>query len=521
METSPNASTHGKDVVQSDYLNPGEAGFADSLGNTEPNINWVAEPNFNLNLASPRNPRQATETSKLHGGNKNNNETKGDGKPGAKGAVTIDAGKSKTPVMSPEERGNPSRQKSKIPAMSRSPTAEASVNNRDEQRLRSPNPKRTPTLSPKPHAHSNTAASPKPQSKTIASSPMSAEREKTPGPRAESASISNLKPHPALMSERTTTTTKSLKLQTNRKDNGGKDIGQEIQSPKTLHPPVNQNQKGDSKPANRTPTMTAKTKQPEPASTKSNEKVGHDSRTTSSEKPSLGPKLQNQRAEMALLSTKTPQPISLSPKPSTQRKASGIKNSNASGSKEHLDNKDLSNGSGSKTSSKSSSNSGATTETKDSLYLKTSSDSKASPNSETNLGSKDSLDSKSVSVSKTSWGSKDSLDFKTGSNSKASSYCKSGMGSRDSLDSKTATEIKASRPSPDPKATSDSSKPGPVLVSSKSALADLSSSSTLSPRPSSAKRSPGSGPGKSLGSLGLNREVQRSPGSTPGNYINV
>lgn len=637
MENSPNVSKCGKDLVQSDYLIPGEARLADSLGNTEPNANWAVEPNFNLNhnLASPRTPRQTTETSKLHGGNKNNDGTKGGGKPGAKGAVTMEAVKSTstlaTPMMSPGEKDDPFWQKSKIPALSRSPTPEASLNNRGEQRLKSPNPKRIPTLSPKTHTNSNMAASPKPQPTTSASSPRTAEREKTQVPRAESANASNPKPHTALTTELTTkTTNKSLK--TNRKDDGGKGISQETQSPKTFHPPVSprvQNQKGDSKLANRTPSMTAKTQQPDPASTKPNEKTGHDSRTHSSETPPIGPKLLNQRAEMALLSTKTPQPSSLSPKPSTQRKASGTRNSNASGSKENLDSKDSSIGSGSKTSSKSSSNSKATTATKDSLDLKTGTDSKASPKSETAMGSMDSLDSKSGSVSKTSWGSKDSLDFKTGSNSKASSNCKSGMGSRDSLGSKTATEIKASKtssdlktvvgsksgmgseddldpksqtldskgsfnlktspcfkpsfelnlhsnsdvlpsskpgptrstskpsltasgpkiglvgsvsplssriglsgskdnnlkttissakPSPDPKA-SGSSKLGPVLVSSKSALADLSSSIALSPRPSSAKRSPGSGPGKSLGSLGPNKEVQRSPGSTRGNYI--
>ncbi|KAK9525063.1 hypothetical protein VZT92_017406 [Zoarces viviparus] len=153
----------------------------------------------------------------------------------------------------------------------------------------------------------------------------------------------------------------------------------------------------------------------------------------------------NQRTEMALLSTKTPQTSSLSPKPPTERKASGTRNRNASGSKENLDGKDSSAGSGSKTSSKSSSNSKAM----DSLDSKKGSDFKASPNSKTAMGSKDSLDSKSGSASKTSWGSKDSLDSKTRSNSKASPNWKSGLGSGDSLDSKTAIEIKPSKTSPD------------------------------------------------------------------------
>ncbi|XP_070785521.1 serine-rich adhesin for platelets [Enoplosus armatus] len=575
METSPNVIKRRKDAVQSECPIPGEAGLEDALASTDPNANWGAEPNFNLNLTlvSPRTPRSATETPRLHGANKKDNGNKGGGKPGVKGAVTTETGKSvstlTTTVVSPGERDDPLRQKSKIPALSRSPTAEASLNSRGEQRLKSPNPKHTTTLSPKTHTHSNMAASPKPhrvEQTLIASSPKTTERVKTQVPRADSASVSNPKPRNAQTTEPTTepttkTTNKitvSPKVQTNRKEDSGKEIGLDSHSPKTLPLPVSQrvhNQKGDSnvispKLANRTPTMTAKTPKPDPASmtTKSNEQTRHDTRTHSSETPLVGPKSQNQRAEMALLTTKTPQLSSLSPKPSTHRKASGTRNSNASGSKENIDSKDSSVCSGSKTSSKSSSNSKATTATKDSLDCKTGSDTKASPNSKTAMGSEDSLDSKSGSASKTSWGSKDSLDSKTGSNSKASPTCRSGMGSRDSLDSKTATEIKASKTgldlktvvgsksgmgskdnldpktpsvskaSPDPKASSDSSKPGSVQSSTKSALADLSSSLKLSPRPGSASRSPGSGPGKILGSslAGPNGEFQRSPGSARG-----
>ncbi|XP_044039772.1 G protein-regulated inducer of neurite outgrowth 1-like [Siniperca chuatsi] len=576
METSPNVSKRRKDVVQSESPIPGEAELAVALANTDPNANLGVEPNFNLNfnLASPRNPRSATKTLKLHGGNKKDDGNKGGGKPGAEGAVTTETGKSASILTTTVEKDDLSRQKSKIPSLSRSPTAEASVNSRGEQRLKSPNPKHTPTLIPKTHTHSNVAANPKPhrvEQTTIASSPRTTERVKTQVPRVESASVANPKRHIALTTELTKKTTNkitvSLKMQRNRREDDGKEISLETQSPKMLHLPVSPsvpNQKGDSnvispKLANRTPTMTAKTQKPDPSSmtTKSNEQTRHDSRTPSSETPTVGSKSQNERAEMALLSTKTPQLSSRSPKPSTHRETSGTRNSNAPGSKENLDSKDSSVGSGSKTSSKSSSNSKATT--KDSLDSKTGSDSKASPNYKTAMGSKDSLDSKSDSASKTSWGSKDSLDSKTGSNSKASPNCKSRMGSGDSLDS--ATEIKASKtgldsktvvgsksgmgskddldpktglsgskddnlkatsssakPSPDPKAASDSSKPGPVRSSSKSALADLSSSLTLSPRPGSASRSPGSGPGKSLGSspAGPNREVQRSPGSAPG-----
>ena len=605
MEVSPNVPKCKKGVVQSECPIPAEEDPADALGNTDPNANWGAEPNFNLNLALPRNPR--TETSKLHGGNKKDNGNKGGGRPGAKGAVTMATGKSAsspgTPVMSPGERDDPSRQKSKIPALSRSPTAEASLNCRVEHRLKSPNAKHTPTLSPKTHTHSNMAVSPKPhrvEQATIANSPRTTERVKIQISRVESASVSDPKPL-TLTTELTTKTTNKItvspKMQTKRKDESEKEVGLATPSPKTLHLPVSprvQHQKGDSsvispKSANRTPTMMAKTPKPDPAGTKANEQTRNDSRT------------QNQRADVALLSHKTPQPSSLSPKPSTQRKAPGSRNNNASGSKENLDSQDSSVGSGSKTSSSSKA-----TSAKDSLDSKTGSDSKPSPTTKTTMGSKDSLDSKSGSASKTSLGSKDSLDSKTGSNSKASPNSKSGMGSGDSLDSKTTTEIKesktspnpktvvgsktgigskdnldpkaqipesnqssnsdalssskpgptrstskpslvvsgsnmglvgsvspspsrtglsnnlkttasTSKPSPDPKAGLDSSKPGPVRSSSKTALADV----LLSPRPNSASRSPGSGPSKTLGSVraGPNREVLRSPGSAPGNYI--
>lgn len=639
METSPNASKRRKDVIQSECPIPGAAGPAESFINTDPNANWGAEPNFNLNLnlASPRTPRLPTETSKLHGGNKKDDGNKDGGKPRTIGVVTTETGKSvstlTTTVMSLGDRDDPLRQKSKIPALSRSPTTEASTNGRGEQRLKSPNPKHNPTLmaaSPKPHRMEQTV---------VAGSP----RIKTQVPRTEFASVSIPKPHIVLSTEPTTKAankiTVSLKTQTNRREDAGKEIGLKTQSPKTLHLPVSQrvqDQKGDSsvispKLPNRTPTMTARTQKPDPARSKSNEQTRHDSRTDTSESPPVGPKSQYQRSEMVQLSTKTPQLSSLSPKPSTQRKASGTRNSNAAGSMVNLDSKDSSVGSGSKTSSKS--NSKATTVMMDSLDSKTGSDSKASSNSKTAMGSKDSLDSKSGSASKTSWGSKDSLDSKTGSNSKASPNCKSGMGSKDSLDSKTAVKIKASKTSPDlkivegsksgmgsknyvdtqtktssdlkasfnlktspsfnadsklnlnhnsdvhcsskpgpthstsklslvasgsqvglvgsvspsssrtglseskgdnlkttsfsdkpsldPKAGSDVSRPGPVWSSTKSALADSSSSLTFSPRPSSASRSPGSGPGKILGSVpdGPNREVQRSPGSAPGNHI--
>ncbi|XP_069574069.1 uncharacterized protein gprin3a [Brachyistius frenatus] len=314
--------------------------------------------------------------------------------------------------MSFGERDDPSRQKSKIPALSRSPTAE--VNIRDGQRLKSPNIKHPATLSPKTHSHSNMATSPKPhqvEQTTMAGSPRTTERAKSQIPRGISS-----KPHAELITKTTNKVTVSLTMQPSKNNDAEKEISLETPSPpQTLLLPVNPkdpNRKGETnaispKLATRTPTIAAKTPKPDSVllTTRSSQQPPHDSRTPGSESSSIAPTSPNQTAEPALLSTKIPHSASLSPKPSTQRKATGTRNSNASGSKENLDS---SAGSGSKTSS----------------------------NSKATTVSKDSLESKTGSTSKSSWDSKDSLDSKTGSSSKASPDSKSGTGSRDSLDSR-------------------------------------------------------------------------------------
>ncbi|XP_054863913.1 G protein-regulated inducer of neurite outgrowth 3 isoform X1 [Amphiprion ocellaris] len=450
MESHPDVLKRRKGVAQSEGLNPEEEGLADTLSNTESNANWGAEPNFNLNLnlTSPSNPRPVTETSKLHGGNKKDNGNKGE----MKGAVTMAMGKSAstlaTTMMSPGERDDPSRQKSKIPALSRSPTAEA--NSREEQRLKSTNIKHTPTLSLKSQTHSNLVESPKPhRTEQTAMPSRTAERIKTQTQRAEPVT-----PQAALITKvatkNTNKTTESLKTQSSRKEDGGKEIGIDRPSPQTLHLPVSpnvHNQRGDTeavspKLGNRTPTMAARTPKPNPTMTiKLNQHAGHDSRPHGSETSSMATKPQNQKAESGLLGTKNPQLTSLSPKPFTQRKVTETRNGFSLESKENLDSKDSCVGAGSKTTSKSSSNSKTTTVSKDSLDSKTGT--KASPISET--GSRDSLDSKSGSASKTSSDSKDSLDSKTGSSHKAS------PNSGDSLNSKKTAETKANKTTLDSK----------------------------------------------------------------------
>nr|XP_008301418.1 PREDICTED: mucin-22-like [Stegastes partitus] len=426
METHSDNSKWRKGVAQSEGLTPWEVGHADALSNTESNASWGTEPNFNLNLnlTSPSNPRPTTETSKLNGGNKKDNGNKGE----MKGAVITATGRSAstlaTTVMSPGQRDDPSQPKSKIPALCRSPTAE--VNSRDEQRLKSTTIKQTPTLGSKSQTHSSMGESPKPhhvEHTAIAS--RTAERVKTQ--RAEPA-----------------------KPQSSRKEDGGKEICTDRPPPQILHLPVSpkvHNQRGDSdavspKPVNRIPTAAARTQKPNPTMTmKLNQHGGNDSTPHGPERCSIATKPQNQRTESALLGTKNPQMTSLSPKPTTQRKATGTKNGASPESKENLDSKDSCTGAGSKIISKSSSTSKATTLSKDSLDSKPGT--KASPISET--GSRDSLDSKSGSASKTSWDSKDSLDFKTGSSYQASPNSKSGMGSGDSLYSKTTAEINTNK----------------------------------------------------------------------------
>lgn len=463
MEFFPNGSKHVKESIQSGTLNPGEVELADSQGNREPNANWTVKPNFTLHLVSSYYPYQTMDTSTLDGQTKNYDGTKVGGKSTTNAAVTIQTEKSNspgTPIGSPVEKDDPLRHKSKIPALSRSPTSEGQLNCKVEQKLKSPNLKHTPTLCQKTLSNSKRAANPKPQLLLVAGSPRMTNKEKSQAPEVESASVSNPKPPTVVKSEETTKTTKRLKLNTNKKDDDG--ISLDTHASNTLHTPVNsriQKQKEDSKLANQRPTLTTQTQKTVPTITMPDEKTKND---FSSEIPTLGSKLQNQRDGTALLSTKAPQP---SPKPSTQRKTTGMRTRNAPGSKENLDSKDSSIGSESKTQSK------------------------------------DSLESKTGSVSKTSLGSKDSLDLKTGSSFKASSN-KSGMGSRNSLDSKTGL---------------DSSKLGPVLNTSKSAGTALSLPLALSPRPISAKRSPGSCPAKSLGPFGPNREAQRSPGAPRGN----
>ncbi|CAJ1085737.1 G protein-regulated inducer of neurite outgrowth 3 [Xyrichtys novacula] len=453
MESLPNVSKHMKDIIQSEGpIQEEEEEFENPFRHTGPNANWGTEPNFNLNLnlTSPSNPRPVIDTLNLQGGNKKDNGSKGVVKAGLRAAATTDTGKSTstltTPVMSPGERDDPMRQKSKIPALARSPKAE-SVNSRGDQRLKSPNPKRTPTQSPKINTNSKEEASPKPQrvEQTVtARSPRMTERVKTQA-LCESSSIPNPKPNTSLPAEHTTKTTSkitvSLKMQPNKKEDVGKEVS--FESPKMLHLPVSpkvQTQKGDSnvispKLASRTPTMTTKIPKSDPGLSKSNEQIRHDAKSPSSQTPPLGPKSHNQKAETPLLNAKILHPSSLNPKPSTQRRAATAEPANikTQRAEENLDSKDSSGASGSQTGSKS----------KDSLDPKSACILKASPNTRRAMGSKDSLDSKSGSTSKTSLGSKDSLDSKTGSNSKASPSSTSGMGSRNSLNSKVPVDLKA------------------------------------------------------------------------------
>ncbi|XP_063325743.1 serine-rich adhesin for platelets-like [Pelmatolapia mariae] len=430
METSKNLLKRQRDIIQSEGPVTREDGLEDNLCNIDANTQLELEPNFNLNLnlTSPSNPRPFIESSKLHGGQKKDNVTKGGEKPGVKVAVSMSASILTPTVTSPGERDDPSRQKSKIPALSRSPTAKPTVRCRDEQLLKSPNIKHAPGLSTKMHT------SLKPQQMeqtTMASSPKS----------TESIKIQSLNSTKSLTAGLTTKTTNkitvNLSMQSNQKEDGGKVI--KTPSPQTLHLPVSPqipNQKAEakaisSKLANQIPTVEVN-QNPAGITSKSNPKTGHDSRTHSSEISSTATKSPSQRGESVLLSNKSPLLTSVSPKPSTQKKATGTVNSNTTQPKENLESKDSSAGFGCKTNSKFSSNSKGTTVSKDSLVSKTGTDSKASHNSKAQMGSRNSLDSKSGSASKTSSDSRDSLDLKNDF-------------TRDSTDSRNMSDIKPNK----------------------------------------------------------------------------
>lgn len=443
METSKNILKRQRDIIQSEGPVTREDGLEDNLCNIDANTKLELEPNFNLNLniTSPSNPRAFIESSKLHGGQKKDNVTKGGEKPGVKVAVSMSASILTPTVTSPGERDDPSRQKSKIPALSRSPTAKPTVRCRDEQLLKSANIKHAPGLSTKMHT------SLKPQQMeqtTMASIPKSTERIK----------IQSLNTTKSLTGGLTTKTTNkitvSLSMQSNQKEDGGKVI--KTPSPQTLHPPASPqipNQKAEakaiiSKLANQIPIVEVN-QNPASITSKSNPKTGHDSRTHSSETSSTATKSPSQRGESALPSNKSTLLTSVSPKPFTQRTATGPINSNTTKPKENLESKDSSAGFGCKTSSKFISNSKGTTVSKDSLVSKTGTDSKASHNSKAQIGSRNSLDSKSGSASKTSSDSRDSLDLKNDFTSKATPNFKSGMSSRDSIDSRNMSDIKPNK----------------------------------------------------------------------------
>lgn len=385
MELFPNGSKHVKDLIQSQDL-----GYSDSQDNREPNANCEVKPNVNLNLnpVSSFHPHHKMDTSVLDGQNQNYLEAKLEGE---SVTATIETGKSGslgTPVVSSVEKDHVLQQKSKIPALACSPLSDSQLNHKGVQRLKSTNPKHTPTLSPKALSNSKMAANRTNVKKT--------ESEKSQVHKeSESSSIPN--PHSIVPREETTKTTyKSLKINTGQKGEGK--INRNTHLPTTS---VSQKLKKDSKLANQTPTLTTQSQRPVSTVTTPDEKMEN---CPSCEGPTQS-KLQNQRDGTVLVGTKNPKFSSLSPKPSTETKNTGTTIRNASRSKENITSKDSSITSSSKTQSK------------------------------------DSLDSKSGSVSKTSLGSKDSLDLKTGS----CSNCKPGKGSRDSL-SKAAVDSSKLRP---------------------------------------------------------------------------
>lgn len=342
MELLPNGSKHVKDAIQS-----GDLGYADSQGKRESNANLPFNPTVNLNLnpVSSLHPHQTMDSSVLDQQNQNYLEAKPEGKAVAKVAVTT--------VVSPVERDNVYQQKSKIPALACSLMSEDQLNRRGVQRLKSPNLKHTPTLSPK--ALLNIKMAEHPSNLTVI------EKEKSEV-RKESASVSIPNPHTINTREETTKTgNKFLKLNTSQKGEG--EISQNTHS---LTTSVRQKIKEDSKLANQT------------AALKTN--------------------IENESDGTVLLGTKNYK----SPKTSTERKNTGTTTRNASRSKENINSKESTSASSSKPQSKDNldSKSGSASKTsmgsKDSLDLKTG----TSSNSKAGKGSRDSLSKTAVDSSK-------------------------------------------------------------------------------------------------------------------------
>ncbi|KAG7496840.1 hypothetical protein JOB18_026144 [Solea senegalensis] len=496
---------------------------------SESNTNQKAVPKFNLNLSlnSQSNPHAVTNNSKVHGG----------GKPGAK------KGRSRsnltTTVTSPEERDDSSQRKTKALCRSKTPEVSLAGGSRSDKRLKFTNPS---TLSLKTSSPKSSME----QSSTVAS-PRVMERLRTAdisSPKTEeSANFSSPKPQTGLTTDMATKTTNkftvSLKMQTNRREDGRREISPETQAPKTLYSPVSlkiQDQEGDSGDFSQTPTITSIS--PKPDRENMNTESGIDLRTPSS---------QSSRTESAPLSAKILQPGLVSPKLSKQRKAIQTSTSMISSSDENLDEENSKVRSGTNIGSKSSSSSKAMTGNKDRL------DSRVTLSTKSTSRSRESLDSKSGSASKTSLGSKEGLDFKPASVSKTGLNTKSRMGFRDGLDtntsgsgSKLSSDFKASQSSK-PCLTQSTSRPTlmassidvdlvyklpsssrPVVSQCKDNSSSKPSSHTeagsepgtvqsmRSTRPDSEKRCPV--PGLNLGAnlVGSSKKVQRSSSSVPG-----
>lgn len=348
MEFLPNGSKH---VIQS-----GDSGYADSKGKGESNANLAVKPTVNLNLnpVSSFNLQQTMDSSVLDEQNQNYLEAKPEGRSVAKVAVTNETGKSGllgTPVVSPIERDNVFQQKSKIPSLACSLMSEDQLNRRGVQRLKSPNLKHTPTMSPKALPNSKMAENP--------SHFTVKDKEKSEVHR-DSASVSIPNPHAIKTTEETTRTgNKILKLNTSQKGEG-----EMSQNTNSSTPSVRQKVKEDSKLAHQT----------------------------------LKTSIENERDGKVLLSTKN----SKSPKTSTERKTASTTNKSASRSKENINSKESSTASGSKPQSKDNldSKSGSVSKTsmgsKDSLDLKPG----ASSNSKSGKGSRDGLSKTAVDSSK-------------------------------------------------------------------------------------------------------------------------
>lgn len=522
METSKKVFKCGDDVVQSDYLIPGEEGPADSLDNTKSNTVGVSD----LSATSLKTPRQAKETSALHGNSKNKDGAEEGVKPGVK-----------------EETG-----KTASILTTLQPTTICGSTVTSEREKTQGSKMESVGIS---NSKQQTSLATEPATKTSSIRPKMLINRNNDCRTEVKQDTSSRFEHQKSDSEMASQTSTKVRIQ--QTDQGGVKSNE-----KTGHHSRPRSSKTHC--LGRVSTQTSEPSSRSPKTPSQRKSAAAENHSTSRSKDSLDSKYSNvglgsstcsksnansksgtgneDRMDLNASPGSKASPSSentVPPKESLNYKHVSVSEISC-GSKDILDFNTDSNfkasphcksgvGLGSKTATKIK-------VTKTNPDLRPSGPSKSGIRSEVALDPETSPDFKARVDVKTSpnlnLGSYDSIPASTRFPSNPSLM---GAGSRIGSVSPSSSRTCLSRAKDDNIRTgkssakvnlvlkdgSDSSKPRPVLASSKSALADSSSSLMHSPQQCSAKKSPG--PGKGLGSLGPNKEVQPSPRSTSGNCI--